>query len=604
MKKNLFLIAVLGTILVSCEKKGNIGVEYVPYQETEKGQWCMISPAGEVLFSEEFKNEPTVVKDGLFMVKNDKDLWEIYTAEAKPKKVGGEYLYATCFEDGIALVAEQNGYVTIINKEGKEVKVLDKIGNKIVDEVGAFREGFALYKTGDFIGAINREGKEIIKPDYVALNPCHDGKFIGVNMKYEKEFSKKDGKFSYDIIDTNGKLLFSISNEKYSKIGSFFVDGLLPIAIKQDGEECWGIINDKNEVIVKPTSKIKNILDISGKKFIYSNGEGVGLMNIDGENLIRAKYEMLSFEESNRMFAITEKTQKSFDYKCKLIDEEDNKIGDEEFSYYYSFKNFDGKHAFVKVSDKMWSIIDIDGKQLQKLPDMVNIGTSTGDTSIKNDHMDFDELFKEMKLGLNSVDGLTLHKTSAKEAAKIKEDNSTEAGHSEHPVSDPYWYDMTNILAYKKTFNKVGTEIMIGFPDYISRKTYRTQNEDYGYFTYRREVFSGYEFNNVVADRLGMEFSDSGILKGKSKLLLNAIKEHLKKLGGKLEKSNDNAAVFTLGEDNRAFIYIEDNKVYLLWGNLKPVAELDIDKYGNLKDVSAPAEDTDSIMEVVDYVGD
>ena len=96
-------------------------------------------------------------------------------------------------------------------------------------------------------------------------------------------------------------------------------------------------------------------------------------MNIDGENLIRAKYEMLSFEESNRMFAITEKTQKSFDYKCKLIDEEDNKIGDEEFSYYYSFTNFDGKHAFVKVSDKMWSIIDIDGKQLQKLPDMVNI---------------------------------------------------------------------------------------------------------------------------------------------------------------------------------------------------------------------------------------
>ena len=60
-------------------------------------------------------------------------------------------------------------------------------------------------------------------------------------MKYEKEFSKKDGKFSYDIIDTNGKLLFSISNEKYSKIGSFFVDGLLPIAIKQDGEECWGM---------------------------------------------------------------------------------------------------------------------------------------------------------------------------------------------------------------------------------------------------------------------------------------------------------------------------------------------------------------------------
>ena len=604
MKKNLLLIAALGTILVSCGKRESMGVEYIPYQETEKGQWCMISPAGEVLFSEEFKNEPTVIKDGRFMVKNEEGLWEIYTAEPKPKKVGGEYLYATCFEDGIALVAEQNGYVTIIDKEGKEVKVLDKIGNKIVDEVGSFSEGYALYKTGDFIGAINREGKEVIKPDYVALNPCHDGKFIGVNMKYEKEYNKKDGKYSYDIIDTNGKLLFSISNEKYSKIGAFFIDGLLPVAIKQDGEECWGIINDKNEVIVKPTSKIKNITDISGKKFIYSNGEGFGLMNIDGENLIRAKYEMLSFEGSNRLFAITEKTQKSYDYKCKLIDEEDNKIGDEEFSYYYSFKNFDGKHAFVKVSDKMWSIIDIDGKQLQKLPDMVNIGISTGDSSIKNDHVDYAELFKEMKLGLNSVDGLTLNKTTTKEAAKIKEDNDPDKGDSEHPLSDPYWYDTANLIVYKKTFNKVETEILIGFPDYISRRTYRTQNEDYGYFTYRREVFSGYEFNNLVGDKLGVGFPNSGILKGKSKQLLNAIKEHLKKLGGKQEKSNDNAAVFTLGEDNRAFTYIEDNTVYLLWGNLRPVAELDIDKYGDLKSVSAPAEVTDSIAEVVDYVDD
>ncbi|MBR2204939.1 MAG: WG repeat-containing protein [Prevotella sp.] len=601
MKKNIVNIVFFGTMLVSCEKSENLGVEYVPYQETEKGQWCMISPAGEVLFSEEFKNEPTIAKDGRFMVKNDEGLWEIYTAEAKPKKVGGEYLYATCFEDGIALVAEQNGYVTIINKEGKEVKVLDKIGNKIVDEVGAFSEGYALYKTGDFIGAINREGKEIIKPDYVALNPCHDGKFIGVNMKYEKEFGKKDGKFSYDIIDTNGNILFSISNEKYSNIGSFFIDGLLPIAIKQDGEDCWGIINDKNEVIVKPTSKIKGISDISGKKFIYSNGEGYGLMNIDGENLIRAKYEMLSFDESNRLFAITEKTQKTYDYKCRLIDEEDNRIGDEEFSNYYSFKNFDGKHAFVKVGDKMWSIIDIDGKQLQKLPDMVNIGVSTGDNSIKNDHVDFAELFKEMKLGANSVDGLTLHKTTAKEAAKIREDNSPREGNSEHPVSDPYWYDVTNLLGYNKTFNKVEVKIVIGFPDFISRKVYRTQNEDYGYFTYRHEVFSGYEFNNLVGDRFAVEFSDSGILKGKSKQLLNAINEHMKMIGGKLEKSNDNAAVFTLGKDNRAISSREDNKVILVWGNLKPVEELNIDKYTNIENVSAPAEETDTIAEVVDF---
>lgn len=554
----------------------------------------MISPNGEVLFSEEFKNIPTVAQEGRFMVKNDNGLWEIYTAEAKPKKVGAEYLYATSFKDGKALVAERNGYVTIIDKEGKEVKILDKIGNKIVDAVGAFSEGYAVYKTGDYYGAIDNEGKEVIKPNYVALNNCCDGKFIGVDKKYQNEYGKENTIFSYDIIDTNGKVLFSVSKEKYSDIGPNFVDGLIPVATKIDGEECWGLINDKNEVIVKPSAKIKKILDIRGKKFIYNNGEGCGLMNIEGEVLIRAKYEDLSFEGSNRMFAITEKTAKSFDYKCKLIDEEDNRIGDEEFSYFYSFLIFDGKHAFVKVSDKMWSIIDVEGKQLPKLPDMVNIGTSTGDTEVLNDHIDFSELFKEMKLGTNQVDEISLEKITPKDAAKILEKYNPEIGNSEHPVSDPYWYTDIGTIIYAKTFNKVETVIGVSFPDYMSRRVYRTEHEDYGYFTYSHDVLSGYEFNNIKPNTLIAVFSESGILNGKLKLLYNALNEHVKKLGGKIEKSNENAAVYTISKDVRVLLFNEDRKINMIWGNLGPVNEIDINAFSDKK-ADKPVEDTDSV---------
>lgn len=38
---------------------------------------------GQVLFSEEFKAEPTMVIEDRFMVKNTEGLWEIYTAEKK-----------------------------------------------------------------------------------------------------------------------------------------------------------------------------------------------------------------------------------------------------------------------------------------------------------------------------------------------------------------------------------------------------------------------------------------------------------------------------------------------------------------------------------------
>lgn len=598
MKKISLFLVIIGTIIVSCNKEANLGVEYVPYQETEKGQWCMISPSGEVLFSEEFKNTPTVAQEGRFMVKNDNNLWEIYTAEAKPKKVGGEYLYATCFKDGKALVSERNGYVTIIDIDGKEVKTLDKIDNKIVDAVGAFNEGYAVFKTGNYYGAIDNEGKEVIKPNYVSLNPCHDGKFVGVDKKYEKEYGKENTIYSFDIIDTNGKVLFSISKEKYTNIGSNFVEGLISVATKIDGEECWGLINDKNEVIVKPSAKIKQILDIRDGKFIYNNGEGCGLMSIEGENLIRAKYEHLTFEGSNRMFAITEKTIKSYDYKCRLIDEEDNRIGDEEFSYYYSFKNFDGNHAFVKVSDKMWSIIDVEGKQIPKLPDMVNIGISTGDIEVMNDHIDFSELFKEMKLGANSVDGITLKKTTPKEAAQIKELYNPELGNSEHPISDPYWYDNINMISYDKTFNKVETQIGLSFPDYMSRKVYRTEYENYGYFTYSHDVLSGYEFNDNKAKMLFVVFSESGILNGKIKLLQNALNDHVKKLGGKLEKSNENAAVYTISKDNRVILFKKDDKFNMVWGDLLPVEKLDIDVYVDSNKNETPTVDTDSIAVV------
>ena len=110
---------------------------------------------GQVLFSEEFKAEPTMVIEDRFMVKNTEGLWEIYTAEKKPKKVGKEYVSATNFFEGRALVAERNKPVSIIDKEGKTLKVLDKIDGKIVTRVGSFQEGYAAYQTDKYFGVID-----------------------------------------------------------------------------------------------------------------------------------------------------------------------------------------------------------------------------------------------------------------------------------------------------------------------------------------------------------------------------------------------------------------------------------------------------------------
>lgn len=602
MKKKFFYTLALCSLLFSCSKDESNNINFVPFQESENGLWSMISPDGTILFSEEFKNAPTVAKEDRFMVKNESGLWEIFTTDKRPKKIGGEYAFASCFDEGRALVAERNDYVKIIDINGNEIKKLNKISNKVVDCVFAFNEGYAIYQTGDLFGAIDNNGNEIIKSDYLVLYGCSDGKFIGINKKYEKEYNKKDGKGKvvYDVIDTNGKILFQINTNKYSNIGTIFKDGLLKVAIEKDGKECWGLINDKGEVVVKPIEKIKSIYDIKGKYFVYYNGEAYGVMNLDGENIIRAKYDILYFDVKDRLVACIEKTRNTLDYECKFIDSNDNQIGVDKYVSINPYIHFDGKHSFVKVSDRIWSIIDTNGKQVDKLPDIVNINLSYGDNEILNDHVDFARLFSEMQLTNNGVDGLTFN-TKPADAVNAAVKNGARTGTDKHPADDPYWYDYSENVGYFKSFSQVSSYILVGFPGKISRQTYRNETEYFYGYAFSHKVPSGYAFNNFTAITFLVSFRNYGKMSGKLDVLLKELKAHFKKYG-ELVKENNGAAVFSFNENKRLVMYMEEDCVTLIWGDLKSldVLEDDIEKY---KETKEKIRVEDSIIQNVNSMG-
>ncbi len=624
--KKVYLFLLVCFVLVSCGNDKSRGVEYVPYQETDGGQWSMISSEGKVLFSEEFKNAPTIAKEGRFMVKNDDGLWEIFTAEEKPKKIGAEYAYASCFENGKAFVSERNDYIKIIDLDGKEIKKLDKIGNKVVDAIVSINEGYAVYQTGDFFGVIDADGNEVVKSDYLLLFMCSDGKFIGVDKKYDKEFNKEEGKrkFNYSVIDTSGKKLFEISREKYSNIGTRFIDGLLAVAVEKDGKECWGLINDKNEVVVKPAEKIKGISDIKDGRFVYNNGEGYGVMNLKGENIIRAKYDLLYFDVDNRLVAATETGKNTKTFECKFIDDEDNQIGPDKYVSINPLSNFDGKHSFVKISDRIWSIVDKDGKSVDKLPDIVNINLSYGDFEIINDHIDFASMFKELKISADGVDGFSF--TSQPQDVINQRSKYFYGGTKEHPATDPYWFDYTNSVIYSKYFSKVNVNISANYPQKVSRRTYRTESVLYysGYYQdyyYNRKIPTGYAFNKMTPSSFIVSLYNYGKMSGKLELALKEFKAFFKKIG-KLEKENNGAAVFSLNDKHNAVITMEEDHVTVMWGNIKSVKDIDISKYENLKEkiqidhsiietvngsgspINFRPIDTDSIEEVVDSIAE
>ena len=596
MKKfGIFLIPLL--LFYGCKIDDNSeNVQYFPFQETEKGLWGMISPKGEQLFTEEFKEKPTIVRDNRFMVRNEDGFWEIFTAEAKPQKIGSEYAFASMFQNGVALVSEKNKPVSIINTEGKIIKVIDKIDGKTVEAVQKFSEGYAVFKTEKYFGVINEKGDKVIDAKYLMINACSDGKFIALDKKYEDE-AKKDtlSNIKFDVLNTSGKILFSISYNKYKDFGASFHDGLLDVYTEAKDEKCGGIISDKGEVVVKPTPKIKKVGEIKGEVFTYNNGNGWGLMNLKGESIIRAKYDLLYFASKDKLIAVTKKNGDSFEYK--YIDFDDNQIGEDTYDDAFPFDIINDENAIVQISASMYSIIDVNGKQIEKLPDIVHVGFSEGDQIVESDFVDMKVLIDALNLSANGVDSLTFASTPKQVVSHYTKQSSSWEGDADHKKNDPYWYTYRDEITYFKDVKDIYVDINVYFTGNLSRNTYRTKRvidyefEDW-YWYHDEKIPTGYAFNNVSIKSFKVVFENNSKLRHKLKQLFLELSSRFKKIG-KVEKENNGAVIVTLNNSHRALVAMEKDKVFVLWGNIKQANSIDISEYENVKEEAERIHDYD-----------
>ena len=580
----------MALVLASCSKKQNSPVEYVPFQETKDGMWGMISMEGEVLFKDEFKNMPTVTRDGRFFVKNKSGNWEMYEATEKPKKIGAEYVHTSGFNHGVALVAEKNKPVSIIDTDGKEIKLLDKIENKEVTGVCAFVDRHACFVTADTLwGAIDEKGNCVVKPEYVIMANCSGGKFLAVHSKYKKDYKNGDKeKYKVSVINTSGEVLFEVNASKYDYLASAFTDNRLIVSVKKDGKNCYGLIDEKGEEVVKPSSNLKDIGDVRGDVFTYNNGEGWGLMNVKGETLIRAKYESLYFATNGILMATIKKGD---EYERKFIDYEDSQIGEDVYTEFEAFDYFDGEHTWVKLNDKIYSLIDKKCQQVKGLPDVVNLSLQSGEGFIESDYVNISQLIEALEIKQDGALGLTF---SSKPEAVVKKavELGNRTGTMEHPAASPYWFDYTDELTLSKSVSGVNVSVQVAFDSKLSRQTYRTERViDYtfgNYYWYHdNKVPTGYVWNDVTPKRFGWMVNNSGRMKGKMRMLYDALSAKFKKMGTEAKKNNS-AVVVNLKNGQRAVVAMTKDRVFAVWGNMAKVEDIDIDQY---KDAN---EDDDS----------
>ena len=589
MKKSLFLwCAVVMTALLSgCSNTSNDPVTHVPFKEAKDGKWGMIAMDGKVLFKEEFKQMPTAVRDNRFFVKNKSGFWEMYDASEQPKKIGDEYKHVSVFNGGHALVSKRNEPVSIIDTDGKTVKVLDKIEGKTVNGVYAFNEGYAVFMTNDSLyGAIDNNGNCVIKPHYCGLKACSDGKFIAIDAKYKKFVDQEQpGKVKVSVVTTSEKTLFEFACDKYENIKHFFVDGKLPVSVKRDGKEIWGIIDDKGQYVLNPSYKFKNIGMVHGDRFTYSNGEAWGLMTLKGESLIRAKYDILYYADDNSLIAGTSKKD---EYEYKFVNENDEQIGNDTYVDAFISSAFGDGHTIVKLNDKQYSIIDKKGESLKNLPDMAEVGLSAGDTYIESDYVDLQALVSAFQITPSGIMGFN-YTSSPRNVVRKAAALGMLTGDKEHAANSPYWFDYKDEVILYKDVDGVRGMFSITFNGKLSRQTYRTKRvidyEFYDYYYYHDEkIPTGYVWNKVSPHVFALSISNDGRMRGKLHQLYKVIVSRFKGMGT-VAKQNDGAVVLNLRNGKRAFIYMKKNNVVAVWGNLKPVSEIDISEYKDISNV-------------------
>lgn len=315
-------------VLLSCSGNSDTfgtEIDLLPVQVTEDGNWSMLNSNGEIIYDGEFKNAPTPAVEGVFAVLEG-DLYTLYkTGDKSPKTFEGyEGLKSVGYmSEGVIPVAFPHERIQLVDRSGKKICELRPVdGNEIARCGGGFRDGLLAVSIVDEHGSkwgfVDKKGNVVIKPQYL----CTQGFYDGVAVCAMKEGQMPDELSKASVIDKTGQKLFDIDSDMQPF--GHFIDGHL-ILCGANGN----YVVDKAGKKTKLPSKIKAIYDFDGRYILFANADSeYGVADIDGEILIRPKYEEISFGLGDKFIA--KKSGKDellvLDSKGEVVDEFDYRL--------------------------------------------------------------------------------------------------------------------------------------------------------------------------------------------------------------------------------------------------------------------------------------
>lgn len=407
VKNILPLFALM--LLASCGEKKEI--THLPVQSEQEGRWGMVTTDGEVVFEDKFDSEPSLPHKGRFIVLNKDELCEYYTVEKNPRKIGTAYSYAMDFFNEVTPVVEPDSIIKLIDTEGKVTLRLDKINGKNVECITEAGDGAFIYvDETEAYGCINTKGEVLIPAEYESLFLLGSGYVLGKPKTLLPEGERRN---PYWIMNLQGEKLGEVNMMKYDGVGFELIGGKYLQVNVYDGEvPKYGLIALDGTEKLPLSESISNIKSSCKDMFVFSNGEQYGVMNVEGEVLIPAKYQELYFMSDDRLMAF------GADKKGKIIDLQDNQIGGYgEFFSSYPESHYYTKVAAVPLSDTEWTFVDKDGKEASE-KHWYKISGMDSQPRVLNDYFNFKEALEWLKVRENGIDGLTFSSMSEEVQAR------------------------------------------------------------------------------------------------------------------------------------------------------------------------------------------
>ncbi len=333
------VVCALAGAFVGCSS-GEKAYDYIPVQESEDGHWSFCGPDGKVLFSEEFKECPSPVVGGYFTVKEGNEgTYTLYKVGEKPEAVPGAdgiKSIGVFKEEMIIPAVFPKERICLLNTSGEKVAVLDPINKKEITQCAPYiTEGLLEIETEDNkCGFVNTKGEVVIKPEYDNVFPFNDG--IALVVKEEK----------YIVIDKSGEEVFRL-RKGHEPLDYFFNEGRLPVK-DSDGRVLF--YDTKGETYKCP-SKVENVREWNADAYVFKNGSEWGVMNFEGEVIVRAKYNNVRIAEGIGYIAFADERVVVLDAKGEEVTRFDDVLGCE-YVKGFGFVVKEGRHSVYLADAK------------------------------------------------------------------------------------------------------------------------------------------------------------------------------------------------------------------------------------------------------------